>query len=55
MPLEAFTTSKSLTMGVELEWQLVNAYDFDLCSSADDLLELLGRKPFPGVVTPEMT
>jgi carboxylate-amine ligase len=55
MPLETFKTSESLTMGVELEWQLVNAYDFDLCSSADDLLELLGRKLFPGVVTPEMT
>ena len=55
MPLETFKTSDSLTMGVELELQLVNAYDFDLSSSADDLLELLGRKPFPGVVTPEMT
>ncbi len=55
MPLEAFSSSASLTMGVELELQIVNAYDFDLCSSADDLLELLGRKPFPGVVTPEMT
>ena len=42
-------------MGVELELQLVNTYDFDLSSSANDLLELLGRKPFPGVVTPEMT
>ncbi len=55
MPLEAFKSSESLTMGVELELQLVNAYDFDLSSSADDLLELLGRAPFPGVVTPEMT
>lgn len=42
-------------MGVELELQLVNTYDLDLSSSANDLLELLGRKPFPGVVTPEMT
>ena len=55
MPLEAFKESKSLTMGVELELQLVNTYDFDLSSSANDLLELLGRKAFPGVVTPEMT
>jgi Glutamate-cysteine ligase family 2(GCS2) len=55
MPLETFKASKSLTMGVELELQLVNTYDMDLSSSANDLLELLKRKPFPGVVTPEMT
>ncbi|WP_291009853.1 YbdK family carboxylate-amine ligase [Hydrogenophaga sp.] len=55
MPLGPFKTSKSLTLGVELELQLVNSYDMDLSSSANDLLELLQRKPFPGVVTPEMT
>ncbi len=55
MPLESFKASESLTLGVELELQLVNTYDYDLSSSADDLLELLGRAPFPGVVTPEMT
>ena len=55
MPLEPFKSSQSLTMGVELELQLVNSYDMDLSSSAIDLLELLQRKPFPGVVTPEMT
>src|SRR3990167_5568347 len=55
MPLETFKSSQSLTMGVELELQLVNTYDMDLSSSANDLLELLRRKPFPGVVTPEMT
>jgi glutamate---cysteine ligase / carboxylate-amine ligase len=55
MPLEVFKSSDSLTMGVELELQLVNTYDLDLSSSANDLLELLKRKPFPGVVTPEMT
>ncbi len=55
MPLETFKASNSLTLGVELELQLVNGYDHDLSSSADDVLELLSRKPFPGVVTPEMT
>ena len=55
MPLETFKSSESLTLGVELELQLVNTYDMDLSSSANDLLELLRRKPFPGVVTPEMT
>src|SRR5574343_2294 len=55
MPLETFKSSQALTLGVELELQLVNTYDMDLSSSANDLLELLRRKPFPGVVTPEMT
>jgi glutamate---cysteine ligase / carboxylate-amine ligase len=55
MPLGTFKNSSSLTLGVELELQLVNSYDMDLSSSANDLLELLQRKPFPGVVTPEMT
>ena len=55
MPLETFKSSKPLTLGVELDLQLVNSYDMDLSSSANDLLELLQRKPFPGVVTPEMT
>ena len=43
MALEPFKASDSLTLGVELELQLVNTYDYDLSSSADDLLELLGR------------
>jgi len=55
MPLETFKASDPLTMGVELELQLVNSYNLDLSSSADDLLELLLRNPFPGTVTPEMT
>jgi carboxylate-amine ligase len=55
MPLQPFGKSSSLTLGVELELQLVNTVDFDLTSSSNDLLELLSRKPFPGTVTPEMT
>ncbi|MEW6695107.1 putative glutamate--cysteine ligase 2 [Tepidimonas thermarum] len=55
MPLEPFKTSDALSMGVELELQIVNTYDQDLSSSADDLLALLKRAPFPGSVTPEMT
>ena len=39
MPLETFKASESLTLGVELELQLVNTYDMDLSSSANDLLE----------------
>ena len=55
MPLEPFGKSNPLSLGVELELQLVNTVDFDLTSGANDLLELLSRKPFPGTVTPEMT
>jgi glutamate---cysteine ligase / carboxylate-amine ligase len=55
VPLEPFATSRSLTMGVELELQLVSLSDFDLVSASPDMLELLGRAPFPGNVTPEIT
>ena len=55
MPLGPFGKSQALSLGVELELQLVNTVDFDLTSTANDLLELLSRKPFPGTVTPEMT
>jgi glutamate---cysteine ligase / carboxylate-amine ligase len=55
MALGPFGKSNALSLGVELELQLVNTVDFDLTSGANDLLELLSRKPFPGTVTPEMT
>jgi glutamate---cysteine ligase / carboxylate-amine ligase len=55
MALEAFKTSEPLTLGVELELQLVSLSDFDLAAASPDMLELLMRKPFPGVVTPEIT
>lgn len=55
MALEAFKTSESLTVGVELELQLVNPTDFDLAASASDLLHLLERRKFPGDVKPEIT
>ncbi|MBK7815765.1 MAG: glutamate--cysteine ligase [Rhodocyclaceae bacterium] len=54
MPLETFKTSAPLTMGVELELQLVNPTDFDLSASSPDLLHLLERKSFPGDVKPEI-
>jgi len=55
MSLPPFKASSSLTMGVELELQLLSTSDFDLASCANDLLELLSREPFPGTVTPEIT
>lgn len=54
MPLDAFKKSDSLTMGVELELQLVSLSDFNLTASSPDLLHLLKRKPFPGTVVPEI-
>lgn len=55
MPLESFTLSDSLTLGVELELQLVSLSDFDLVDASPDMLELLGRNRFPGTVVPEIT
>jgi carboxylate-amine ligase len=55
MPLETFKTSESLTLGVELELQLIGLNDFDLAAASPDMLELLNRKAFPGTVTPEIT
>lgn len=55
MPLEPFKTSQALSLGVELELQLVGLSDFDLAAASPDMFELLRRKPFPGVVTPEIT
>jgi len=55
MPVEAFKYSESLTLGVELELQLVSLSDFDLVDASPDMLELLGRAPFPGNVVPEIT
>jgi carboxylate-amine ligase len=55
MPLEPFARSNSLSLGVELELQLLNLSDFDLAAASGDLLELLSRKHFPGTVTHEIT
>lgn len=55
MSLEAFAPSRSLSMGVELELQLVNLSDFDLTAASPDMLALLARQPFPGNVVPEIT
>ncbi|MCS0589211.1 YbdK family carboxylate-amine ligase [Massilia norwichensis] len=55
MSLGPFAVSESLTMGVELELQLVSLSDFDLVPASPDMLDLLARAPFPGNVTPEIT
>jgi len=55
MPLETFKSSRPLTLGVELELQLVSLSDFDLVEASPDMLHLLERKRFPGNVVPEIT
>ena len=55
MPLEAFRASESLSLGVELELQLVNLSDFDLTGACGDMLHVLARRPIPGVATAEIT
>jgi glutamate---cysteine ligase / carboxylate-amine ligase len=55
MPLEPFAQSDPLTLGVELELQLVSLSDFDLTHASSDMLEVLQRRPFPGTVVPEIT
>ncbi len=55
MPLEPFKASEPLTLGVELELQLVSLSDLDLIDASPDMLALLGRRPFPGNVVPEIT
>lgn len=55
MPIEIFNKSEALSLGVELELQLVSLSDYDLTAASPDMLELLRRQPFPGSVTPEVT
>ncbi|RYY92662.1 MAG: glutamate--cysteine ligase [Comamonadaceae bacterium] len=53
--LEAFGHSEALTLGVELELQLVNTHDYDLAPYAEEMLRLMEKIPLPGSVVPEMT
>jgi len=50
-----FAQSRSLTLGVELELQIVNTHHYDLTPSAADLLRVLKRGGLPGDVKPEIT
>ncbi|MDP1690809.1 MAG: YbdK family carboxylate-amine ligase [Burkholderiaceae bacterium] len=55
MSLERFADSRALTLGVELELQIVNRHDYDLSPCAKDLLRLMAQHKIPGNVTPEIT
>ena len=54
-PLEPFAHSEALSLGVELELQLVNTYDYDLAPYSGEMLRLLEGLDLPGAVVPEMT
>jgi len=53
--LEPFAQSRALTLGVELELQIVNTHHYDLTPAAADLLRVLRRTGLPGDVKPEIT
>ena len=55
VPLEPFSHSEALSLGVELELQLVNTHDYDLTPYAEDMLRLMAKAALPGSVVPEMT
>jgi carboxylate-amine ligase len=50
-----FKPSRELSIGVELELQILNSRDYNLARDAGDLLALLDRTPHPGAVKPEIT
>jgi carboxylate-amine ligase len=53
--LEPFQQSKALSLGVELELQLVNTHDYDLAPYSAEMLRLMEKIALPGAVVPEMT
>ena len=55
MSLGAFAQSQPLTLGVELELQIVNTDDYDLAPVSGDLLRLMEKRRIPGDVKPEIT
>lgn len=49
-----FCASKPLTLGVELELQIVNTRDYNLARGASDLLARLKNAKLPGAIKPEL-
>ena len=50
-----FKSSQPLTMGVELELQIVNTRDWNLTRGASDLLGAIAKAKYTGEVKPEIT
>ncbi len=55
MSLMPFAASRPLSIGVELELQLLSRNDYNLASSAPDILRRVAKNPHPGEIKPEMT
>jgi len=51
----AFKPSRPLTLGIELELQIVNTRDYNLTRGASDLLGALAKSGSPGDIKPEIT
>ncbi len=50
-----FNTSKSLTLGLELEIQIINRENKDLVGLSDEILQQLKNKPYEKNIKPEVT
>src|SRR5260221_9792323 len=50
-----FKLSQPLTLGIELELQIVNSRDYNLTRGASDLLGSLAKSEHPGDIKPEIT
>jgi carboxylate-amine ligase len=50
-----FGASKALTMGIELELQILDRRDCDLTHGAGDLIRILDHRGHPGDIKPEIT
>ncbi len=55
MALAPFTVSEPLTLGVELELQIVSTHDYDLAPQAEDLLRVTARHSGAWDIKPEIT
>jgi carboxylate-amine ligase len=53
--LPEFTRSAALTLGIELELQIIGGQDYDLIGAAPDLLREMAGREHPGDVKPEIT
>ena len=53
--LPKFSQSAPLTLGVELELQIVGSQDYNLIGAAPDLLREMAGRQHPGDIKPEMT
>ena len=51
----SFSSSAPLSLGIELELQLVRPHDLDLSRDAAELLRRLDKRNLPGAVKPEIT